>query len=179
MIQSLGIPPILAKTIMAVLVISFAATTLDTATRIQRFILTEVAQTIDIPLLKNRYIATLVAILPALALTLWNVADPVSGESTQAGWVLWPIFGASNQMLAALTLMMLSIYFWKKNKPVLPLIIPFIFITITTLTSLAVNAQSFVGNNRLLLVIDGILATLILWMLYEGWTIFRTGRLQK
>ena len=179
LIQSLGISPILAKTIMAVLVISFAATTLDTATRIQRFILTEVGQTIDLPLLKNRYIATFVAILPALALTLWNVADPVSGESTQAGWVLWPIFGASNQMLAALTLMVLSIYFWKKNKPVLPLVIPFIFITITTLTSLVVNAQSFVGNNRLLLVIDGILATLILWMLYEGWTIFRTGRLQK
>jgi carbon starvation protein len=82
-------------------------------------------------------------------------------------------------MLAALTLMVLSIYFWKKNKPVLPLVIPFIFITITTLTSLVVNAQSFVGNNRLLLVIDGILTTLILWMLYEGWTIFRTGRLQK
>ena len=179
LIQSLGIPQTLAKTIMAVLVISFAATTLDTATRIQRFILTEVGQTIDIPLLKNRYIATLVAILPALALTLWKVADPVTGESTQAGWALWPIFGASNQMLAALTLMVLSIYFWKKNKPVLPLVIPFVFITITTLTSLVVNAQSFVGNNRLLLVIDGILATLILWMLYEGWTIFRTGRLQK
>jgi carbon starvation protein len=138
-----------------------------------------VGQAVDIPLLKNRYIATLVAILPALALTLWHVADPVTGESTQAGWVLWPIFGASNQMLAALTLMVLSIYFWKKNKPVLPLVIPFIFITITTLTSLVVNAQSFVGNNRLLLVIDGILAILILWMLYEGWTIFRTGRLQK
>ena len=179
LIESLGIPPTLAKTIMAVLVISFAATTLDTATRIQRFILTEVGQAVDIPLLKNRYVATIVAIIPAMAMTLWTVADPVSGESTQAGWVLWPIFGASNQMLAALTLMMLSIYFWKKHKPVLPLIIPFIFITVTTLTSLAVKAQSFVGNNRLLLVIDGILATLILWMLYEGWTVFRAGRSPK
>ena len=179
LIQSLGIPQTLAKTIMAVLVISFAATTLDTATRIQRFILTEVGQTINVPLLKNRYIATFVAIVPALALTLWNIADPVSGELTQAGWVLWPIFGASNQMLAALTLMTLSIYFWKKNKPVLPLIIPFIFITVTTLSSLAVNAQSFIGNNPLLFVIDCILATLILWMLYEGWTVFRAGRSQE
>jgi len=160
LIESLGIPPTLAKTIMAVLVIS-------------------VGQAVDIPLLKNRYVATIVAIIPAMAMTLWTVADPVSGESTQAGWVLWPIFGASNQMLAALTLMMLSIYFWKKHKPVLPLIIPFIFITVTTLTSLAVKAQSFVGNNRLLLVIDGILATLILWMLYEGWTVFRAGRSPK
>ena len=179
LIQSLGIPQTLAKTIMAVLVISFAATTLDTATRIQRFILTEVGQTINVPLLKNRYIATFVAIVPALALTLWNIADPVSGELTQAGWVLWPIFGASNQMLAALTLMTLSIYFWKKNKPVLPLIIPFVFITVTTLSSLAVNAQSFIGNNPLLFVIDCILATLILWMLYEGWTVFRAGRSQE
>ena len=179
LIQSLGIPQTLAKTIMAVLVISFAATTLDTATRIQRFILTEVGQTINVPLLKNRYIATFVAIVPALALTLWNIADPVSGELTQAGWVLWPIFGASNQMLAALTLMTLSIYFWKKNKPILPLIIPFVFITVTTLSSLAVNAQSFIGNNPLLFVIDCILATLILWMLYEGWTVFRAGRSQE
>ena len=51
----------------------------------------------------------------------------VSGDLTKAGWVLWPIFGATNQMLASLILMMLSIYFWRLDKPVLPLIIPFIF----------------------------------------------------
>ena len=176
LIESLGIDPTLAKTIVAVLVISFAATTLDTATRIQRFILTEVGQTLDISFLKNRYGATFIAIIPALALTLWNIQDPVSGDLTKAGWVLWPIFGATNQMLASLILMMLSIYFWRLNKPVLPLMIPFIFVTITTLTSLAINARSFIGKNQLLLVIDGILITLILWMLYEGWMVFRAGR---
>jgi len=179
LIESLGIPFTLAKTIMAVLVISFAATTLDTATRIQRFILMELGEAINVVQLKNRYIATIVAILPALALTLWNITDPLSGESTQAGWLLWPIFGASNQMLAALTLMMLSIYFWKRHKPVLPLLIPFIFITITTLTSLGIKAQSFIGNNRLLLAIDVILVILILWMLYEGWKVFKSGRLPE
>ena len=176
LIESLGIDPTLAKTIVAVLVISFAATTLDTATRIQRFILTEVGQTLDISFLKNRYGATFIAIIPALALTLWNIQDPVSGDLTKAGWVLWPIFGATNQMLASLILMMLSIYFWRLNKPVLPLMIPFIFVTTTTLTSLAINARSFIGKNQLLLVIDGILITLILWMLYEGWMVFRAGR---
>lgn len=176
LIESLGIDPTLAKTIVAVLVISFAATTLDTATRIQRFILTEVGQTLDISFLKNRYGATFIAIIPALALTLWNIQDPVSGDLTKAGWVLWPIFGATNQMLASLILMMLTIYFWRLNKPVLPLMIPFIFVTITTLTSLAINARSFIGKNQLLLVIDGILITLILWMLYEGWMVFRAGR---
>ena len=176
LIESLGISSNLSKTIMAVLVISFAATTLDTATRIQRFILMEIGDSIKIEPLKNRYVATLFAIVPALGLTLWNVADPSTGKIMQAGWVLWPIFGASNQMLAALTLMILCIYFWKRNKPVLPLIIPFIFLTVTTLISLAIKAQSFVETNRLLLVIDGILSALILWMLYEGWKVYRAGR---
>ena len=174
LIESLGIQSNLAKTIMAVLVISFAATTLDTATRIQRFILMEVGDSLKIQVLKNRYIATLIAIIPALWLTLWQVTDQSTGSSTQAGWVLWPIFGASNQMLAALTLMILSIYYWKRNRPVLPLVIPFIFITIITLTTLMVKIQSFAMTNRILLVIDGILIALILWMLYEGWMVFRT-----
>ena len=176
LIESLGIPPALSKTIMAVLVISFAATTLDTATRIQRFILMEIGQVINFSILKNRYTATIVAIVPALLLTLWHVKDPISGKEIQAGWALWPIFGASNQMLAALTLMMISIYFWKMKKPVILLVIPFILITLITIISLVIQAQSFVENNHFLLMIDVILATLIIWMLYEGWSLFRTGR---
>lgn len=176
LIESLGIPAALSKTIMAVLVISFAATTLDTATRIQRFILMEIGQVINFSILKNRYTATIVAIVPALLLTLWHVKDPISGKEIQAGWALWPIFGASNQMLAALTLMMISIYFWKRKKPVILLVIPFILVTLTTIISLVIQAQSFVENNHFLLMIDGILATLIIWMLYEGWSLFRTGR---
>ena len=179
LIESLGIPSTLAKTIMAVLVVSFAATTLDTATRIQRFILMEIGQAINFSILKNRYITTIIAIVPALILTLWNIKDPISGKAIQAGWVLWPIFGASNQMLAALTLMMLSIYFWKKKRPVFLLVIPFIFVTITTISSLVIKAQAFIENNRFLLVIDCILIVLILWMLYEGWSIFKIGRSEE
>ena len=55
-------------------------------------------------------------------------------------------------------------------------IFPFIFITITTLTSLVLKAQSYVGTNRFLLVIVGILFSLILWMLYEGWTVYKTEK---
>ena len=175
----MGFSPILAQTITAVLVISFAATTLDTATRIQRFILGEVGEAIEFSILKNRYVATLIAILPALALTFWNIYDPLSGQSTKAGWILWPIFGASNQMLAALTLMMLSIYFWKKDKPVLPLVIPFILITITTLSALVLNAHSFFRNNHFLLFINSFLTLLIVWMIYEGWLVFKAGKFKK
>jgi carbon starvation protein len=179
LIQSLGFSPILAQTITAVLVISFAATTLDTATRIQRFILGEVGEAIEFSILRNRYVATLIAILPALALTFWSIYDPLSGQSTKAGWILWPIFGASNQMLAALTLMMLSIYFWKKDKPVLPLVIPFILITITTLSALVLNAHSFFRNNHFLLFVNSFLTLLIVWMIYEGWLVFKAGKFKK
>jgi len=167
-IQALGIPADIANGLMAVLVISFAATTLDTATRIQRFIITELGEAVNIPILKNRYMATAVAVIPAILLALWNIVDPSTGASTQAGWVLWPIFGASNQMLAALTLMVLLLYSWSRKKPVLPLAIPFAFISIITLLTLIIKAGSFMGNNRLLFGIDVILIILILWMLVEG-----------
>ena len=173
LIESLGVPSELAKTITAVLVISFAATTLDTATRVQRFILTEVGISLNNKVLKNRYFATLVAILPALFLTLWNVTDPITGLKIKAGWALWPLFGASNQMLAALILLMMSIYFWKKKKQIVPLIIPFVFITITTFISLVINANTFINNNLLLFAIEIIFIILIIWMIYEGFKVYR------
>ena len=154
---------------MAVLVISFAATTLDTATRIQRFIISEIGRAIYFPAMENRYIATILAVVPAIILTMWSIPDPVSGSMRQAAWVLWPIFGASNQMLAALTLMVLTLYFWKRKKPVLPLLIPMLFIMVITFTSLVMKAQTFhLQGNILLLGINLIMLGLIIWMIIEG-----------
>ena len=61
LIKSLGIPESFANTLMAVLVISFAATTLDTATRIQRFILNEFGKASKIHFLSNRFLAIIIA----------------------------------------------------------------------------------------------------------------------
>ena len=168
LIQSLGIPASMANTLMAVLVISFAATTLDTATRIQRFILKEFGLAMKIKPLTNRYVATVIAIVPAILLAFWNVSDPGSGATRQAGWVLWPIFGASNQMLAALTLMVLSLYYWQKKKPILPLLIPMVFIMVVTFTVLVSNAINFYGHNGILFGLTIILMGLIIWMVFEG-----------
>ena len=168
LIQSLGIPTIVANTLMAVLVISFAATTLDTATRIQRFILNEFGIATGVRALSNRYVATIVAIIPAILLAFWNVVEPGTGTMRQAGWVLWPIFGASNQMLAALTLMVLTLYYWQKKRPILPLLIPMIFVMGITITALVVNAIQFYGQNSILFGFTIILMGLIIWMVYEG-----------
>ena len=169
LLEQLGLPSDLAKTLMAVLVISFAATTLDTATRIQRFIISEIGSALNFKPLCNRYGATLMAVIPAIILTLWSVPDPVSGTMKQTAWVLWPIFGASNQMLAALTLMVLTLYFWQRKKPILPLFIPMLFIMLITFIALIIKAQSFHSQgNTLLFSINLVMIGLIIWMVFEG-----------
>lgn len=179
LIESLGFSSKYAVTLMAVLVISFAATTLDTATRIQRFILSEFGKATGIKTLTNRYIATAFAIIPAIFLAFWNVQDPSSGITKQAGWVLWPIFGASNQMLAGLTLMVLTLYFWQKKRPVLPLLIPMLFIMVVTCTTLVGNAIKFYGSNIPLFSLTLVLLALILWMLMEGFLKVNSIRNQR
>jgi carbon starvation protein len=114
------------------------------------------------------------AIIPAIILTLWSVPDPVSGTMKQTAWVLWPIFGASNQMLAALTLMVLTLYFWQRKKPILPLFIPMLFIMLITFIALIIKAQSFHSQgNTLLFSINLIMIGLIIWMVFEGMLIVK------
>ncbi len=174
LLEQLGLPSNLAKTLMAVLVISFAATTLDTATRIQRFIISEIGSALNFKPLCNRYGATLMAVIPAVMLTLWSVPDPVSGTMKQTAWVLWPLFGASNQMLAALTLMVLTLYFWQCKKPILPIFIPMLFIMLITFIALIIKAQSFYyQENTLLFSINLIMIGLIIWMIFEGMLIVK------
>ncbi len=169
LIEQLGIPHNIAKTLIAVLVISFAATTLDTATRIQRFILTELGNSVNIKPLTNKYIATFVAVIPAITLALWSVPDPVTGILKKAGWVLWPVFGASNQMLAGLTLMVITMYFWKKKRLVFPLVSPMVFVMTVTIVSLLINTVDFLNQGNFLLVgLTLVLLALICWMIVEG-----------
>ena len=158
LLEKLGLSVELARTLISVLIISFAATTLDTATRIQRMIITELGHATNILPFKNKLSATIIGVIPAYLLTL-----------NGTGWELWPVFGASNQMLAALTLMVLSIYFWKKGRNILPLLIPMIFImTITIISLILKTSEFFIASNYLLLSINIILIILILWMIIEG-----------
>ena len=158
LLEQLGLSVELARTLISVLIISFAATTLDTATRIQRMIITELGNATNITPLKNKIGATILGVIPAYLLTL-----------NGTGWKLWPVFGASNQMLAALTLMVISIYFWKKGRNIFPLLLPMLFIMFITIISLFIKTNEFfITNNYLLLGINIILIVLISWMIIEG-----------
>lgn len=170
-LNALGVGKGFALTMMAVLVISFAATTLDTATRIQRFILTELGASLQVRPLQNRYFATALALVPAGLLIFVPMHEP--GSTSQAtkpvASILWPIFGASNQMLAALTLMVLSLYFWQRKRPILPLLIPMLIVMVITIWALFLKTSDFLNaGNYLLVGLNCLLLALILWMILEG-----------
>ena len=69
-------------------------------------------------------------------------------------------------MLAALTLMILSIYLWKKKRNVLPFVIPMLLIMLITISALIIKFQT--SANNMILIINGTLIFLILWMIIEG-----------
>ncbi len=176
-LEALGLSPALSRTLMAVLVISFAATSLDTAMRIQRFILAELGAAAKVRPLQNPYIATCCAAIPGLLLAFWDVPDPAGEGTTQAAWVLWPIFGASNQMLASLTLMVLALYFASKRRPVWPLVLPMGFVMAVTVVAMFAKLAQFLAEDNWTMV--GLAASLLAlqgWMLVEGFIGLRTAR---
>jgi len=156
LLQQIGLSESLSTTLIVVLVVSFAATTLDSATRIQRYIICEFGNATKLSLFQNKYIATLISIIPAYFIA---TNDALRNE-------LWQTFGASNQMLAALTLMILSIYFWKKGKNIVPLIIPMVIIMMITISALIIKFNQ--STTTLLYLINGTLIILIIWMIIEG-----------
>ena len=172
-LQQLGLSAALAQTLMAVLVISFASTTLDTATRIERFIIAEIGDALKLEALTNPYVATMIAVVPAIMLATLEVSGGPGGASQQAAWVLWPIFGASNQMIASLTLLVLALYFWQRKRPVLPLVLPMIFVMVVTMFSLLIRLQGFwAQDNWLLFSLTLVLTSLLLWMCAESLALF-------
>ena len=150
------------KTFVIIIMISFAATTLDSATRICRFMFNELGQSLNIKFFQNKFIGTLLAIIPAALLLMIPI-----GDKSLSG-ILWPLFGASNQMLAALTLMIIAFYFWHKGKNIVALILPMIFISIVCITSFIINFSKY--DNNILLFFNGMLLSLVIWLLIEGFS---------
>ncbi|MBN71554.1 MAG: carbon starvation protein A [Gimesia sp.] len=169
---AIGIPMKLGISIIAVLVASFAATTLDTATRLQRYVIQELAATVHIKPLTNKYAATglavalggMVAMMPASA-----TAGPGSG-----GLILWPLFGATNQLLAGLAFMVIVFYLRRRNKPIIFALVPMIVMLIMPAWAMLwnmFNGQTgwFFNPEKQHLFLFGVAVIgLQVWMMIEG-----------
>ncbi|MCH9652580.1 MAG: carbon starvation protein A [Planctomycetes bacterium] len=174
---TLGIPLKLGISIIAVLVASFAATTLDTATRLQRYVIQELAATVHIKPLTNKYAAT------ALAVALGGMVAMMPASAAQGpgsgGLILWPLFGATNQLLAGLAFMVIVFYLRRRNKPIAFALIPMIIMLIMPAWAMLWNMfNSETGwyynpdKQHLFLFAVAVMA-LQVWMIIEGvlvWT---------
>lgn len=114
-LTAIWIPRQLGIGIVAVLVASFAATTLDTATRLQRYVVQELLHSIHLSPLANKYFATAVPL--SLAFLVALTKGP-SGKMGTGGLFLWPLFGATNQLLAGLAFLVTVFYLWRRGKPI-------------------------------------------------------------
>jgi carbon starvation protein len=170
MMRTIGVPEAMGLTLMGVFIASFAGTTLDTSTRIQRYVVSELATELRIPFLANRWAATSFAVLTAAALAFATGADGTGAMK------LWPLFGTSNQLLAALALLVVTFYLKRKGglKYVLTAA-PCLVMLVITNWAMVRNEMFFLAEgNWLLVIVGGGIFALALWMTVEAVIAFVT-----
>lgn len=193
-LKAIGVPGGVAVALMGVLVASFAGTTMDTACRLQRYVVQELASAFGdqssparpawSPLLwlQNKHGATIFAVTIAALLAAvpppgkeWSVAN-----AGQGGLILWPLFGATNQLLGGLSFMVITFFLWRRGKPVWFLILPMIFMLIMPIWAMlwqlfhgGADSPSWISQGKWTLVAIG-LATIALeiWMIVEAALMF-------
>lgn len=172
-IASLGIPAEVGTTFISIMIVAFAATTLDTSMRLQRFILGEIGEQYKVAPLKNINLATVVAFLSCVGLAF--LADPANPG--QGGMVLWPLFGTTNQLTAGLSLIVITLLLWKWGRNYLVSLIPLVFVVVMTSWSMVLNIMGYVSQGKLMLTVVGILIlSLNVWLILEGILAWRRGR---
>lgn len=128
-------------TIICLAVSCFCLTSLDTATRLGRFMFQELFATKkngEKNILSNMYVATIITAVCAFVLCLAGYAK------------VWPLFGACNQLVAVPAFLAIGTYLKKIGKKNQMLYIPIVFMSIATLTSLF-----FTFKNNLMAIIGG------------------------
>jgi len=157
-VSALGIPGGAAQVLVAVMVISFAATSLDTGVRIQRYILSELGELYGIRFIQQRYVAGFFAVAPPLVLYM-----------TGTERALWPLFGATNQLLAGLSLIVVTVWLKKAGRPWLFTGIPMVFVVLVAAASMAGNIMAYWRDGNVLLMgVGAFVLALEIWVVLEG-----------
>ena len=151
-LTTIGIPEDAGKAFMALVAVSFALTTLDSGTRILRYNLEEVADSLKIPGLGNRFVAALAAVGIIGFFALLKVGG------VPAGTLLWALFGTTNQIMAGLTLLSVTLYLYFRKKPFGFAVVPMVFMVAITLAAMIYNLSHYAEQgNLLLLTVGGII----------------------
>ena len=158
-----------AATLLAVMAVLFAGTTMDAGVRLQRYIVQEWGTIYKIPVLQNGYIATFGAVAACLAL-----AFGAGGRDGQGGMTIWPLFGTTNQLLAGLTLLVLSVMLVKLGRRYIFTLVPMVFVTLMSLAAAVYQLWDLFWRdpNYLLGVVDVIIIIMAVFVLLESQSAF-------
>jgi carbon starvation protein len=169
-----------SQTMLAVMVVLFAGTTMDAGLRLTRYIIQEWGNIYEISPLKNNYISTLVAVGACLLLAFGVSNGNYPGDG---GTLIWPVFGATNQILASMTLIVLSVYLIKLGRPARYLLTPMIFILLMAIWASVWYVMDYVSRGQWILVaIQVAVMVSAVFIILESWAAvskFRRGEEAK
>jgi len=167
--NGLGLPAELGGTILAVMAILFAGTTMDTGLRLQRFVIQEAGELAGMKV--NTLVGTLIAVGVCMALAFG------AGSDGTGGMVIWPLFGTTNQLLAGLTLAVITVILIKLGRSPVYTLVPLVFLLAMSIYALLVQMSQFYrAENWLLLGMDVIILIAALWVTLEAVIAMRKGR---
>lgn len=162
----IGIDPKVGMSLGLLAVNSFLLTSLDTATRLTRYQIQEITG-----MKVDKYTATVIAIVGAMVLLLTKAHGP-TGNVIPAWAAIWPLFGAANQLVAALALLTIGVWVskgLKKNNQFA--MVPMWFMLATTVAALIIMIKgnlAYEHPNYVLVVPSVILLVLAIMMVLES-----------
>jgi carbon starvation protein len=145
--NGLAIPAGLAATILTVTACLFAGTTMDTGLRLQRYVIQEAAGIAGIKALNNPFAATGLALAFCLAVAFG------AGEDGAGGMAIWPLFGTTNQLLAALTLLIVTVILARLGRPTIYTLVPLAFVMVMTVIALLAQIGGFFSAGNWVLLV--------------------------
>jgi carbon starvation protein len=159
--EGIGIPHAVAVIFAAVVVISFAATTMDTGVRLQRYIIEELGAQYRIDALQNGVVASVIAVVTVAALAL--------GVDRGAGGMrIWPLFGTTNQLTGALTLLVLTIVLLGLKRNAWVTAVPMIFLFFMTTWAMIEQLADYVSDAWVLFAVGAAIFVLEIWLIVEA-----------
>lgn len=148
--NGLGLPEVTAATLLTVMAALFAGTTMDTGLRLQRYIFQEWGDIYSIEWMKKPLPATLLAVGTCLLL-----AFGAGGSGGAGGMLIWPLFGTTNQLLAGLTLLVVTVMLVRLRRPMWYTLAPLCFLLVMTIGALILQLRTFyTQGNWFLLILD-------------------------
>jgi len=113
--------------------------------------------------LGNRYVSSMAAVVAIGFFALLKV------DGQAVGLALWQLFGSTNQLLAGLALLVVSLYLIERRRISLPYLLPMLFMMVTTVVAMVSKLRAFAAaGNTTLLGVGAAITVIAVWLVVES-----------